>query len=37
MNITAYHTKYYAYELTKLHEDNDVARLSQSILNAILD
>lgn len=37
MNITAYHAKYYAHELTKRHADNGVDRLSQSLFDASVD
>mgnify|MGYP003108986959 CR=1 FL=1 len=37
MSITAYHAKYYAYELTKRHADNGVDRLSQSLFDASVD
>ena len=37
MSITAYHAKYYAYELTKRHADRGVDRLSQSLFDASVD
>jgi ERCC4-related helicase len=35
--ITAYHAKYYAYELTRRHESVGVDRLSQSLFDATVD
>lgn len=35
--ITAFHAKYYAYELTRQHAANDVSRLSQSLFDASVD
>ncbi|OME52823.1 MULTISPECIES: SNF2-related protein [Paenibacillus] len=34
---TAYHSQYYAYELTKQSASNTVGRLSQSLINATVD
>ena len=35
--ISAYHAKYYAYELTRRHAADGVARLSQSLFDASVD
>lgn len=35
--ITAYHAKYFAYELTRRHEADGVDRLSQSLFDASVD
>ncbi|MDO8890667.1 MAG: SNF2-related protein [Sulfurimicrobium sp.] len=35
--ISAYHAKYYAYELTRRHETDGVDRLSQSLFDANVD
>lgn len=35
--ISAYHAKYYAYELTRRHEADGVDRLSQSLFDASVD
>jgi SNF2 family DNA or RNA helicase len=35
--ITAFHAKYFAYELTRRHNANDVGRLSQSLFDASVD
>jgi SNF2 family DNA or RNA helicase len=37
MQLTAYHAKYYAYELTRRHEADGVDRLSQSLFDASVD
>lgn len=34
---TAYHSQYFAYELTKKSASNTVGRLSQSLINATVD
>ena len=36
-NITPYHAKYYAYELSIIHSGNGVDRLSQSLFDASVD
>jgi SNF2 family DNA or RNA helicase len=35
--ITSFHAKYFAHELTRRHEANDVGRLSQSLFDASVD
>ena len=35
--LTAYHAKYFAYELTRRHEADGVDRLSQSLFDASVD
>ena len=35
--ISAYHAKYYAYELTRRHDTDGVNRLSQSLFDASVD
>ncbi len=35
--ITAYHAKYFAYDLTRRHAGNDAGRLSQSLFDASVD
>lgn len=35
--ITAFHAKYFAYELTRRHQPNDIGRLSQSLFDASVD
>jgi hypothetical protein len=35
--ITAFHAKYFAYELTRRHNASDVGRLSQSLFDASVD
>lgn len=37
MNITRYHAKYFAHELSILHSNNGVDRLSQSLFDASVD
>ncbi len=37
MQITEYHAKYYAHELTCLHSADSVDRLSQSLFDATVD
>ena len=37
MNITPYHAKYFAHELSILHANNGVDRLSQSLFDASVD
>jgi hypothetical protein len=36
-NISAFHAKYFAHELTRRHAANDVGRLSQSLFDASVD
>ena len=36
-NITRYHAKYYANELTRLHAADSVDRLSQTLFDATVD
>jgi hypothetical protein len=35
--LTAYHAKYFAYELTRCHDADGVDRLSQSLFDASVD
>jgi hypothetical protein len=35
--ITEFHAKYFAYELTRRHQPNDIGRLSQSLFDASVD
>lgn len=37
MEITDYHAKYFAYELTRQRRGNDVGRISQSLFDASAD
>ena len=37
MNITPYHAKYFAHELSIIHANNGVDRLSQSLFDASVD
>lgn len=37
MKITEYHAKYFAHELSILHANNGVDRLSQSLFDACVD